>query len=157
MRKDATVLSLSDVNGKTGNRDYQDCHIPSDDEILDAAKHYHLEGSVKVTITSAVGAKTRFTAMIKGNTFTRTSEVSCDLTALERMAMAMRNEELSKIMKFKNTKVSEMILEELGINRSVIENRVAEKRKGLWFGISDEHAEQMFNCALAEYIAEGNV
>lgn len=157
MRKDATVLSLSDMDGKTGNRDYQDCHIPTDDEILDAAQHYKLSGDIKVTITSAVGVKTKFTVNVKDSSIERTSETKCDLSILERMALALRNEELQKIMKFKNSKVAGPIMEEFGIRKEDICAIVAEKRKGIWSGISDEYSEQMFNCALAEYIAEGRV
>lgn len=151
---DSTILSMTDRTGKTGNVDYKDCRTPSDADLVEAALYYGLSDEVKFTITSVVGNKTKFVANVVDGKLIRLTEEKQNFRELERMVVAIREQELSKILQYRNSSATAAILAELNIEEEEIWDIVRKKREGLWFGIPEKYINAMFNCALAEYITD---
>lgn len=154
MRAEATIVSMTDMYGKTGNIDYKDCRMPTDSDLVSAAEKYGLTEGIKFTITSVVGAKTKFTADIVGKELVRRTAVEYNLNELKRMCVAVMDQELAKILKYQDLPHTAALMEELGIREEEIWSIVNKKREGLWFCIPDRYKDAMFNCALAEYVTD---
>lgn len=147
-----TIVSMSDATERTGNANYKDCRIPSDEDLIAIADKYGFTTGLKITITSAVGNKTKFTADIVAGKLVRTSGVKQDLTTLKQICMKVREQELEHILKYKDIKDINKILKMADIGEEVIWGIVTKKREGLWFGIPDSYAQAMYNCVAAEYL-----
>lgn len=149
-----TIMSITNSEDFTGNMNYKDCRIPTDIDVLDAARKYNMSGVIKVTVTSPVGAKTKYTVEVEGNKLRHVGERKYNLTPIMEMAEAMKAEELRKLSQFSSERVSDAMLGELGVGREVIADIVYNKRKSIWKLIENKYYNQMFNYTLAHYIED---
>ena len=149
-----TIMSITNSEDFTGNMNYKDCRVPTDIDVLDAARKYNMSGVIKVTVTSPIGNKTKYTVEIDGNKIRHISDKKYNLTPMVEIAEAMKAEELRKLSKFSSERVSDAMLGEFGVRREVIADIVYNKRKTIWKLIENKYYNQMFNCTLANYIEE---
>ena len=152
---ESTIVSMTDETGKTGNVDYRDCHFPSDAELVEAARRYGLERGIRFTITTVVGAKTKFVANIEQGKLVHVTPVTQNLNALERICESVCTQEVERLSKYKdfNFNTSE-ILDAVGISEEEVWSMVESKKSGLWMHVPKSYEQAMFNCVLAEYITD---
>lgn len=151
----STIVSMTDITGKTGNVDYSDCRIPSDQDLVDAAARYGLTSGIRYTITSVIGNKKYFTADIVNGKLIRTSEEVQSLAALKRISTAVCTQEVEKLEKYTAYDFnSPLILDKLGLTEKEVWEMVNERKRGLWFHVPTRYDKAMFNCVIEEYIAD---
>ena len=128
---ESTIVSMTDETGKTGNVDYRDCHFPSDAELVEAARRYGLERGIRFTITTVVGAKTKFVANIEQGKLVHVTPVTQNLNALERICESVCTQEVERLSKYKdfNFNTSE-ILDAVGISEEEVWSMVESKKSG---------------------------
>lgn len=152
---DATIVSMTDKYGKTGNADFNDCRIPTDEDLVGIARKYHLSEEIKITITSVVGTKTRFRANVVKGRLERIGEEEHNLTALQRIALSVCAQEMEKLARYKDADFNtSYILGELSLTEEEVWNMVDEKKKGIWFDVPTRYNKAMFNCVVAEYVTD---
>lgn len=152
----STIVSMTDVSGKTGNVDYRDCREPSDDDLVEAARKYGLTTGIKFTITTGVGVKIRFTGSIVNGKLVRETEENRDLYALRRAAQAMFLQEKEKLEQYADCDFSaDECLERFELDRDVIEEQVAMKKRTVWrLFTQSEYDLAMFNYVVVEQVMD---
>ena len=152
----STIVSMTDVSGKTGNVDYRDCREPSDADLVAAARKYGLTTGIKFTITTGVGVKIRFTGSVVNGSLVRETEENRDLYALRRAAQAMFLQEKEKLEQYRDCDFStDECLARFELDRAVIEAQVAMKRQTVWrLFTQPEYDPAMFNYVVVEQVMD---
>lgn len=158
MSYNATIVSMTDAAGTTGNADYSDCRMPTDDDLLEMTKKYGLTKDIKVTITSVVGVKTRLLIDIIDGKVVQRKEVRRNLTQLEQMRILVTNKEIEYLSQYKDYNFNTPeILESLNLNEEDIWREVEARRGGKWFGVPDRFKDAMFNCIVADIATDRRI
>lgn len=155
---DTTIVSLTGCDGKTVNTDYKDCHIPTDDELLELAKRSGLKPVIKATITSVLGDKTKFAFTIENGKMVKTTDVKKNNSGFNKLVTQVISNEILKITEYRKYQVDiPTFLKMYNLTEQEVENRVSELRtNGIWKFIPERYSLDMFVCVMFEMAAERN-
>lgn len=152
---DATIVTMTLLDGRTGNVDYKDCRTPSDEDLVWAAKRYGFSKGIKFTITSVIGNKTKFTADIVKNKLVRVTETMRDNHAMRALRESVCQREMARLEKFTNSDFDvNLVASEYKVDINKIKQSVAELREGIWIDVPARYEQAMFNCILTDYILD---
>lgn len=152
---EATIVSMTDKYGKTGNVDYNDCRIPTDRDLVTAARKYKLSEEIVFTITSVVGTKTKFKANVEKGKLVRLTKETCNVGALQHIALSVCTQEVDKLIQYKDVDYNTShILGEIKLTEEEVWDMVEKRKRGLWFNVPEKFNKAMFNRVVAEYLTD---
>lgn len=149
-----TIVSMTGENDRTGNADFKDGRMPTEQDLVNIAKKYKFKDNILVTIVSPVGVKQKFHANFKKGKMQIIDKINYDTTRLQNICIEIRERELEKIRQYQDFPYASIFLEELEIKEEDVWAAVKKRRESRWMWIPDEYKQGMFNLMLAEQVQD---
>lgn len=151
---DSTIVSITDLSGRTANADYKDCREPSDKDLIAIILDKQLGNEVKVTITNVLGNKEKFQAVLKDGKLARYN-LTQDTKGYRKLYKAAVMAELERLKQYE--KISKETCRQYvqgKVKEQEVQALVDKRKSGIWAAIPDTYDTAMYVCATIDLIVE---